>query len=112
MFMEEKMNVRFLWEAVMRTEGTLFWLLMHFWGPITVPGNSSMLVAQLCPTLYDPMDHSPPGFSVHGIVQARILEWVSHSLLQEFFPTKGSNLHCRWILYHLGHKGSPNSSWQ
>ena len=29
-----------------------------------------------CPTLCDPMDCSPPGFSVHGILQARILEWV------------------------------------
>ena len=77
MFMEEKMNVRFLWEAVMRTEGTLFWLLMHFWGPTTVPGNSSMLVAQLCPTLYDPMACRLSGTSVPGIFQARILEWVA-----------------------------------
>ena len=33
-------------------------------------------VAQLCPTLCDPMDYSPQGSSVHGIFQARILEWV------------------------------------
>ena len=32
---------------------------------------------QLCPTLHNPMDSSPPGFSVHGILQARILEWVA-----------------------------------
>ena len=32
-------------------------------------------VAQLCPTLHDPMDCSPPGSSVHGIFQARVLEW-------------------------------------
>ena len=32
---------------------------------------------QLCPTLCDPMDHSPPDSSVHGILQARILEWVA-----------------------------------
>ena len=32
---------------------------------------------QLCPILCDPMDCSPPGSSVHGILQARILEWVS-----------------------------------
>ena len=32
-------------------------------------------VAQLCPTLYDPMDWSLPGSSVHGIFQARVLEW-------------------------------------
>ena len=32
---------------------------------------------QLCPTMYDPMDCGPPGSSVHGILQARILEWVA-----------------------------------
>ena len=32
-------------------------------------------VAQLCPTLRDPMDCRPPGSSVHGIFQARVLEW-------------------------------------
>ena len=32
---------------------------------------------QSCPTLWDPMDSSPPGSSVHGILQARILEWVA-----------------------------------
>ena len=36
-------------------------------------------VAQLCPTLCDPMDCSPPGSSVHGIFQAWILEWVAVS---------------------------------
>ena len=35
------------------------------------------LVAQSCPTLFDPMDCSLPGSSVHGIFQARILEWVA-----------------------------------
>ena len=36
-------------------------------------------VAQSCPTLCDPVDCSLPGFSVHGIFQARILEWVTIS---------------------------------
>ena len=36
-------------------------------------------VTQLCPTLCDPMDCSPPGSSIHGILQARILEWVAIS---------------------------------
>ena len=36
-----------------------------------------VLVTQSCPTLCDPMDCSPPGFSVHGILQARILEWIA-----------------------------------
>ena len=34
---------------------------------------------QSCPTLCDPIDGSPPGFSVHGIFQARTLEWVAIS---------------------------------
>ena len=36
-----------------------------------------VLVTQFCPTLYDTMDCSLPGSSVHGILQARILEWVA-----------------------------------
>ena len=38
-----------------------------------------VLVTQLCPTLCDPMDSNPPGSSVHGILQARILQWVASS---------------------------------
>ena len=61
---------------------------------------------QLCPTLRNPMDCSPPGSSVHGIFQARILEWVAIS------STRGSSqlrdrsfISCdscigRKILYH------------
>ena len=36
-----------------------------------------VLVAQPCPTPCDPMDRSPPGSSIHGILQARTLEWVA-----------------------------------
>ena len=39
--------------------------------------KSESEIAQSCPTLSDPMDCSPPGSSVHGIFQARILEWVA-----------------------------------
>ena len=39
--------------------------------------KSSVLVTQSCPTLCNPMNCSPPGSSVHGILQARILEWVA-----------------------------------
>ena len=44
---------------------------------------------QLCPTLRDPVDHSLPGSSVHGIFQARILEWGAISCctsFQHLFP--------------------------
>ena len=39
--------------------------------------KSESEVAQSCPTLSDPMDFSLPGSSVHGIFQARVLEWVA-----------------------------------
>ena len=41
--------------------------------------DSESEVAQLCPTLWDPMDCSLPGSSLHGIFQARTLEWVAIS---------------------------------
>ena len=39
--------------------------------------KSKSEVAQSCPTLPDPMDCSPPGSSIHGIFQSRVLEWVA-----------------------------------
>ena len=48
--------------------------------PIQLVGNKyhiCVLVAQLCPTPCDPIDYSPLGSSVCGILQARILEWVA-----------------------------------
>ena len=50
--------------------------------------NTSMC-AQLCLVLCSPMDCSPPGSSIHGIFQARILEWVTISFSREIFPTQG-----------------------
>ena len=51
------------------------------------------LVAQSCPTLYDPIDYSLPGSSVHGILQARIPEYVAFllfpSLWEGHFPDPG-----------------------
>ena len=46
------------------------------------------LVAKSCPTLCDPMDCSLPGYSVHGILQARILEWVATSFSKGSFRLK------------------------
>ena len=45
-------------------------------------------VAKSCPTLCDPMDCSPPGSSVHGIFQARILEWVAMPSSRGFSPPR------------------------
>ena len=49
-------------------------------------GRKLKLVTQSCLTLCDPMDCSPPGSSVHGILQARILEWrsISHMIIYMF----------------------------
>ena len=41
---------------------------------------------QSCPTLCDPIDGSPPGSSVPGILQARILEWVAISFSNQLYP--------------------------
>ena len=79
-------------------------LLLNHWGSPYV----CVLVTQSCPTLCDPMTCSPPGSSVHGILQARILEWVAIPF-SGIFLTQGLNLsflHYRQILYHLSHRGS------
>ena len=71
-----------------------------------------VLFTQSCPTLWDPMGCSTLGFSVHRILQARILEWVAVSLFQGIFLTLGLNLgllHCWQIIYHLNHQGSPEN---
>ena len=55
-----------------QTQSVQLWLDVQ-----DVAWKLQVLVAQLCPTLCDPMDYSLPGSSVHGILQARILEWVA-----------------------------------
>ena len=60
-------------------------------------------VAQLYPALCDAMDCILPGSSVHGISQARLLEWVAMPFSRgSSWPGMNSGpLHCRQILYHL-----------
>ena len=68
------------------------------------------LAAQLCPTLCDPVDCSPPGSSIHGDSPGKNTGVGCHALLQGILPTQGSKpgfLHCRQILYHLNHQESP-----
>ena len=50
--------------------------------------ESESEVAQSCPTLCDPVDRSPPGSSVHGILQVRVLEWVAISFSRESSPPR------------------------
>ena len=63
------------------------------------------------PTLSDPMDCSPPGSSIHGIFQARVLEWVAIAFSRGIFPTQGSNPglpHCRQMLLPFKPPGKSN----
>ena len=73
-------------------------------------GGGGGLAAKSCPTLAIPMDCSLPGSSVHGGSPGKSSEVGCHALLLGIFPTQGLNpslLHCRQILYHLSHQGSP-----
>ena len=56
--------------------------------------KSESEVAQLCPTLHDPMDCSLPGSSVHGIFQARVMEWgaIAFSVMWAGNHTNHTNL--------------------
>ena len=63
----------------------------------------AILVPESCSTLWDPMDYSLPGFSVHGISQARMLEWVAISFSRgSSRPRDQTSVLCigRWILYY------------
>ena len=71
---------------------------------------------QSCPMLCQPMNCSPPGSSVHGILQARIFEWVAMISSRGIFPTQGWNpvspgapdLQAHSLL--LSHQGSPKTA--
>ena len=57
--------------------------------------NDHVLSLQSCLTLCDPMDYSPPGSSVYGISQAKILEWVAISFSRgSFWPRDGTYISC------------------
>ena len=59
-------------------------------------------VAQSRLTLCNPMD-----YAIHGILQARILEWVAFPFSRGSSQPRDQTLHCRLILYQLSYQGSP-----
>ena len=70
--------------------------------------KSESEAAQSCPTLSDPMDRSPPGSSIHGIFQARVLEWVLPYKNCEFIhtflpliPTQYYRFHSSFLLFYI-----------
>ena len=72
-------------------------------------GNYCCLVAKSCPTLGDPMDCSPAGSSVHGISQARKLEWVAISFSRRSSWLRDrTQVSCigRQVLYHWAFTGN------
>ena len=74
----------------------------------TLTAESESEVAQSCPTLCDPVDCSPPSSSVHGILQARVLEWVAISFSRGFSQPRDQT-YVSHIPYCLSHQGSPVS---
>ena len=85
------------WDLICMFHHLTTFLLIHpnsyfcFWsGSLPLPSpwgcnnqvEVKVLPTQLCPTLCDPMDYSPPGSSVHGILQARMLECIAISFFR------------------------------
>ena len=82
--------------------------------PFTCTSAVLCLVTQSCPTLCNPMDCSsvscPHQFPLSLGFSSKNTGVDCHALLQGTFPAYGSNpglLHCRWLLYHSSHQGSP-----
>ena len=67
--------------------------------------------AQLCLTLYDHLDSSPPGSSVHGILSGKNTGAGCYFLLQRIFPIQGLNLHLLHLL-HCQADSLPLSCWE
>ena len=81
----------------------------------TVLGPMYCLVTKLCPTLCDPIDCSPPGSSVHTILQARILEWVAISFSRgSSWPRGQTWVSCiaRQILYYWANWEALVGTWK
>ena len=76
--------------------------------PCWIKCKVKVLVAQSCPPLCDPMDGSPPGYSVHWILLARILDWVAVSFSMGFSQARDRTQLCHTAggLYPLSYQGS------
>ena len=74
-------------------------LVPYLWGIRNAAAATAAKSLQSCPTLRDPIDISPPGFPVPGILQARTLEWVAISFSNAWkWKVKVKSLSCVWLL--------------
>ena len=80
------------WTVACLVPLTMEFSRQEYWSGLPLP-SPKVKVTQSCPTLWP--------HTIHGVLQARILDWVAFSLLQRIFPIQESNqvlLHCRRIL--------------
>ena len=93
------------------------WSGLPFPSPMHFSVKSEREVAQSCPTLSDPMDCSLPGSSIHGIFQARVLEWgaIAFSDTTTFVCHKGRKLSSQmsrkssWVFFTDLHRFDPGN---
>ena len=71
--------------------------------------QSGWVVTKLCSTVCGPMDCSPPGYSVHGISQAKILEWVAISFSRGSSQSRGGTW-VSWIASRVFAKGATSKA--
>ena len=105
---EQENPLHGLWEC--KLIQPLWRTVWRFLNELGIKVPSVCLDTQLCLTLCDPMDCSPPGSSVHEDSPDKNTGVGCRALLQGIFLTKESNwglLHCRRILYQLSYQGSP-----
>ena len=99
------------WTVAYHAPPSMGFSRQEYWSglPFPSPGSESESeVAQSCPTLCDPMDYGLPGFSVHGIFQARILEWVAISFSRgSSQPRDRTCISCM-----TGRSFNPSAIWQ
>ena len=76
-----------IWDILLISFDIFFWYILRY----SFERKVKVLITQLCPTFCGPTDCSPPVFSVHGILQARLLEWIA------ILFSRGSSWPRNWI---------------
>ena len=91
-------------ENFIKTQVSFFQYLFHLNTEMNVNGHAAAAAKslQLCPTLCDPIDGSPPGSSIPGILRARTLEWVAISFSNAWKWKSESEVTCMSEFLHLG----------